>query len=138
MAQQAGTTFKLKPHHVAINVPDIDAAIAWYCDVLDFTVAKRNFIPGLTSQNALLNNGDFNIELFQPEKNIPRPQDESPQPAGSDAIGFRQLAFEVDDIRALTETLIKKGANITRKRPDGTVLFIRDNSGNVLEFAPRD
>ena len=129
----AGTSFKLKPHHVAINVPDIDAAIAWYCDILGFTVVKRNFIPGLTSQNALLNNGDFNIEMFQPTKIIPRPE-ETPQPPGTDAIGFRQMAFVVDDLRALTAALKKKGANITRERPDGTVLFARDNSGNVLEF----
>ena len=136
MVKQAGNGFKLKPHHVAINVPDIDAAITWYCDILGFTVAKRNFIPGMTYPHAMLNNGDFNIELFQPPKITPRPADESAPPAGSDAIGFRQMAFAVDDLHALTETLKKKGANITRERPDGTALFIRDNSGNVLEFLP--
>lgn len=136
MAQQMGSSFKLKPHHVAINVPDIVASIAWYSDVLGFTVTKRNFIPTTTSQNALLTNGEFNIELFQHEKIIPGPQGESDQPPGTETLGFRQMAFEVDDIRALTETLKKKGANITSERPDGTVLFIRDNSGNVLEFIP--
>jgi methylmalonyl-CoA/ethylmalonyl-CoA epimerase len=126
----------LKPHHVAINVPDIDAAIAWYGDVLGFTVEKRNFIRGAPGQNALIKHGDFRIELFQHPKITPRPEGESTQPPGTETIGFRQMAFVVDDIRALTETLKKKGANITMERPDGTVLFIRDNSGNVLEFMP--
>ncbi len=136
MARQTGNSFSLKPHHVAINVADIGASIAWYCDVLGFTVIRRNFIPTSTSQNALLNNGEFNIELFQHEKIISRPEGESTEPPGTETLGFRQMAFEVDDLYALTETLKKKGANITRERPDGTVLFIRDNSGNVLEFLP--
>lgn len=136
MTKQTGNLFKLKPHHVAINVPDIEAAIKWYCDVLGFTVMRRNFIPTSTSQNALLNNGDFNIELFQHEKITPRPEGESTQPPGTETLGFRQMAFVVDDLHALTEILKKKGANITRERSDGTVLFIRDNSGNVLEFVP--
>ncbi len=136
MARQTGNSLKLKPHHVAINVPDIAASIAWYCDMLGFTVMKRNFIPNLTSQNALLSNGDFNLELFQHEKIIPRPEEENIEPPGTEALGYRQMAFVVDDIKALSETLKKKGADITRERPDGTVLFIRDNSGNVLEFIP--
>ncbi len=49
-------------------------------------------------------------------------------------LGFRQMAFTVADRRKLTEALEKKGVNITARRPDGTVLFIRDNSGNTLEF----
>ena len=136
MAKQTANTFMVKPHHVAINVPDIEATIKWYCDMLGFTVARRNFIPGLTYPNAMLNNGDFNVELFQPEKAIPRPAGESTQPPGPETLGFRQMAFVVDDLHALTKTLKEKGANITRERPDGTVLFARDNSGNVLEFMP--
>ena len=136
MAKQTNGSFKLKPHHVAINVADIEASISWYCDVLGFAVARRNFIPNLESQNALLTNGDFNIEIFQHERIILRPEGESDQAPGTETVGFRQMAFAVDDLRALTAALKEKGASITRERPDGTVLFVRDNSGNVLEFVP--
>ena len=136
MTEQTGNSLKLKPHHVAINVADIEASINWYCDVLDFSVKRRNFIPTSTSQNALIFNGNFNIELFQHEKIIPGSEDETTEPPGTEALGFRQMAFEADDLHAITEMLKKKGVNITRLRPDGTVLFIRDNSGNVLEFVP--
>ena len=136
MNEQTGNPLKLKPHHMAINVADIEASIRWYCDVLGFSVKRRNFIPTSTSQNALLNNDDFNIELFQHKRIIQGSEDETTEPPGTEALGFRQMAFEVNDLPALTEMLKKKGVNITRLRPDGTVLFIRDNSGNVLEFVP--
>ena len=127
--------FQLKPHHVAINVPDIDAAITWYGEILGFTVERRNFIRGASGQNALLKQGDFRIELFQSEKIIPRPEEENVPPPGTEMLGFRQLAFSVDDRHKFTEMLERKGVEISMKRPDGTALFIRDNSGNVLEFS---
>ena len=126
--------FTLKPHHVAINVADIDAAVKWYGDVLGFAVERRDFLPGFRGHNALLKHGDFRIELFQNEKIIPRPEEKAPAP-GTEMLGFRQMAFTVADRRKFTEMLEKKGVDITARRPDGTVLFIRDNSGNVLEFS---
>jgi len=125
--------FSLKPHHVAINVPDIDAAVKWYGDVLGFAVEKRDFIRGFRGRNALLKHGDFRIELFQNENIVPRPEEQTPPP-GTEMLGFRQLAFSVADRRAFTEMLERKGVDITMRLPDGTALFIRDNSGNVLEF----
>ncbi len=123
----------LKPHHVAINVPDIDTAIDWYSDVLGFTVERRDFIKGFRGRNALLKLGEFRIEVFQNEKIIPRPEEQVPPP-GTEMIGFRQLAFSVSDRHTFTEMLEEKGVDITMRRPDGTALFVRDNSGNVLEF----
>ena len=136
MATQTAGDFELKPHHVAINVPDIDAAVAWYGDVLGFAVEKRDFIRGFRGRNALLKRSDFRIELFQNEKSISKADDQASDPAGTLALGFRQLAFVVSDRRGFTEMLKRKGVNITRELPDGTVLFVRDNSGNVLEFVP--
>ena len=131
---QTERVFELRPHHVAINVPDIDAAIAWYGDVLGFEVEKRNFIRGAPGQNALIKNRDFRLELFQHEKITPRAEDASPSPPGTEMIGFRQLAFTVDDLRGFSDSLRRKKVDITRERPDGTVLFIRDVAGNVIEF----
>ena len=136
MEKKMGEVFELKPHHVAINVSDIEAAIAWYGDVLDFAVEKRNFIRGFRGQNALLKHGNFHIELFQYEKVMTKAEDEVSDPAGTQALGFRQMAFVVEDRHGFTKMLKRKGADITMELPDGTVLFVRDNSGNVLEFPP--
>ena len=62
-----GDQFSLRPHHVAVNVPDIDAAIAWYGNILGFAVERRDFIRGFRGRNAVLKHGDFRIELFQNE-----------------------------------------------------------------------
>lgn len=128
-----GDIFALRPHHAAINVPDIEAAIAWYGDILGFAVEKRDFIRGFRGHNALLKHGDFRIELFQNENIIARPEEQVPAP-GTEMLGFRQLAFTVDDLRGFSEMLERKHADIAMKRADGTVLFIRDNAGNVIEF----
>ena len=125
--------FPLRPHHVAINVGDIDAAIAWYGEVLGFEVERRDFIRGFRGRNALLKQGDFRIEIFENENIIPRPAEQTPPP-GTEMLGYRQMAFTVADLHGFTEMLEKRGADITARRADGTVLFIRDNSGNVLEF----
>ena len=129
-----GVAFSLKPHHVAINVTDIQAAIDWYGDVLGFEVERRDFIQGFKGHNALLKHGDFRIELFQNENIVPRPAGETPTPPGTEMIGYRQMAFVVDNRKEFTAMLKRKGVNITRELPDGTVLFITDNSGNVIEF----
>ena len=125
--------FLLKPHHVAINVSDIEGAIEWYSDKLNFEVERRDFIKGFRGRNAMLKHGDFRIELFQNEQVIPRPEEDIPPP-GTEVLGFRQMAFSVSDPQKFTEMLESKDVEITMKRPDGTALFIRDNSGNVLEF----
>ena len=125
--------FVLTPHHVAINVSDIDAAVEWYSEKLNFTVERRDFIKDFRGRNAMLKNGDFRVELFQNETTLPRPEEDAPPP-GTEVLGFRQMAFSVSDPLKFTEMLERKGVEITRKRPDGTALFVRDNSGNVLEF----
>ena len=127
------TEYILNPHHIAKNAPDIDEAINWYSDVLCCTVEKQDVIKGFHGRNALLRLGEFRIELFQNENIIFRPEEEVPPP-GTEMFGFSQLVFSVSDLHVFTEMLERKGVYNTRKRSDGTVLFIRDNSGNVLEF----
>ena len=136
MTGQTGDIFELKPHHVAINVADIDASVKWYSDILGFVVTNRDFIPSSPSKSALLKKGGFYLELFQHEKILPRPVEPNVSYPGPETIGFRQVAFTVSDPQKLTQILKRKGVEITRERPDGTAQFIHDNSGNVLEFMP--
>ena len=81
----------------------------------------------------MLKLGDFHIEIFQKDNAIPRPEEEIPPP-GTEVIGFRQLAFTVPDLNKFTAYLESKEVEITMRHPDGTAYFIRDNSGNVIEF----
>jgi len=55
----------LRPHHVGISVPDLEAAITWYQEMLGFSVAKRAEMGQLSAKLAFVKNGDFYIELFE-------------------------------------------------------------------------
>ena len=136
MANETSGLFEMKPHHVGISVPDLEASIAWYCDVLGFTVVRLGYIQEAHTKNAYLKHGDFYVELFQPDNPIPLPDDRLYPTKDVSTFGTKHIAFEVKDLRKVTEILKKKGIDIAMERPDGTVHFIRDNSGILLEFMP--
>jgi methylmalonyl-CoA/ethylmalonyl-CoA epimerase len=52
--------------HVAIAVRDIDAAIAWYCDVLGAVVVHREDVESDAVHEALISVGDSFIQLLTP------------------------------------------------------------------------
>jgi catechol 2,3-dioxygenase-like lactoylglutathione lyase family enzyme len=128
--------FRLNPHHNGINVKDIDSSIAWYRNILGFELIARDLLPG-RPRMAFLKSGDFYIELFEAKNAPPLPESQLQVYSGIDeTIGIKQVAFTVDDPIGFTEMLKRNGVNITKARADGTAQFIRDNSGNVLEFMP--
>jgi methylmalonyl-CoA/ethylmalonyl-CoA epimerase len=124
------------PHHVGISVPDLEASIKWYCDILDFEVVKRGRVEAAHADNAFLKNGNFYIEIFQPEKPLPQPPGQDFPPTAVAVIGTRHIAYAVKDRKAVTEMLKRKGVDIALQHPDGIVHFIRDNSGILVEFMP--
>ena len=65
MTEKAVNTLKLKPHHGGISVPDIEASIIWYRDMLGFTVMRRQNIDAIQAKVAFMKNGNFHIELFE-------------------------------------------------------------------------
>lgn len=139
--------FEIRPHHCGISVPDIEASIAWYEDVLGFAVAKRMKMGG--GQIVFLKLGDFYIELFE----IPgsRPSDDMQTQMGQDLTiqGTKHVAFTVENLAELRDYLEGRGVTITVPEVPGAseeappadeeaprALFIRDNSGVMLEFVP--
>ena len=126
-------------NHVAIAVPDLEAASAQYRDALGATVSAPQAEPdhGVTVVFVELEN--TKIELLEPLG------DESPirgylekNPAG----GIHHVCYEVDDIDAAAERLKGQGARILG---DGTpktgahgkpVLFLhpKDFNGTLVEL----
>jgi len=124
------------PHHVGISVPDLEASIKWYCDMLDFEVVRRGRVEAAHANNAFLKNGDFYIEIFQPEKILPQPPGQDFPPTAVAVLGTRHIAYAVKDLKAASACLEKKGVDIALKRPDGTIHFMRDNFGILVELMP--
>jgi len=126
-------------NHVAVVVPDLDAAAARYRDDLGARVSAPVDLPehGVTTVFVELSN--TKIELLKPLG------DDSPIAAflqRNASGGMHHLCFEVDDIHAARDRLVKSGARVLGDGEPKTgahgkpVLFLhpKDFSGTLIEI----
>jgi methylmalonyl-CoA/ethylmalonyl-CoA epimerase len=116
--------------HVGLMVADMDAALAWYRDVLGCSVTDVWANDETGMRWAHIRYGDVPIEL------VYRPGLES-RPAA--AAGYHHVAVEVDDCAATVAELESRGVSVVIspsyfERHDMDWSFIADPSGNVLEI----
>jgi catechol 2,3-dioxygenase-like lactoylglutathione lyase family enzyme len=127
---QSVTPFKLKADHCGISVPDLEASIVWYCDMLGFSVEQRFALDAVPFKAAFLRRGDFRIELFEVAGAAPLPEE------------LRHPNQDlVQDVRAVFTELKQRGVDVAMDvfvvegiGPGG---FIRDNAGNLIELLER-
>lgn len=126
----------IKPHHVGISVPDLDASIEWYGRMFGFEVEMRAFIDIIPAHVAFLRRGDFRIELFQVEGAAPLPADRREPNLDVRTHGNKHLCYAVRDVPATVRVLRERGADIVfEKVVQGTPMaFLRDNAGNLIEL----
>lgn len=124
-------------HHGGVSVPDLEAAIAWYRDVLGFQVERRGPIPSVPCEMAMLRNGDLHMELFAAPAAKPPTEDRSYPDTDLLSHGNKHVSFAIDDVDPFAEELERRGADIVwvKKFPNGRAnIFIRDLFGNLIEF----
>jgi catechol 2,3-dioxygenase-like lactoylglutathione lyase family enzyme len=126
----------IKPHHIGISVPDLDASIAWYGAMFGFALEMRVFIELIPAHVAFLRRGDFRIELFQVDGAAALPADRREPNLDLRTHGNKHLCYAVRDVPATMRGLREKGADIVfEKVIQGTPMaFIRDNAGNLIEL----
>ena len=120
----------LSLHHVGIRVRDLDASIAFYCDVLGLQVRVRRTLDGGT-EIAFLGHGDdggATVEL------IAGPTDH----VQADGV-VHHVAFAVDDADAVWERLRALGVTLLQDRvsdvPGGRKLAaLRGPDGEYLQI----
>ena len=126
-------------NHVAIAVPDLEAALAMYRDALGATVTKPEDLPehGVTVVFVELDNSK--IELLQPLGRVsPIKSFLDKNPSG----GMHHVCFEVPDIYAARDQLIEQGARVLGdgKPKNGAhekpVIFLhpKDFAGTLVEL----
>ena len=96
-------------NHVAIAVPDLDAGIRKYRDMLGAEVSMPQDLPehGVTVVFVQLDN--TKVELLHPlGENSPIAGFLEKNPSG----GIHHMCFEVDDIRAAAKKLSDEGARV--------------------------
>ena len=126
----------LKFHHGGISVPDLAASIAWYRDMLGFEVDCRMAIDAIPAEVAMLKRGPLRIELFEVQGAAPLPDQRRDPQRDPHTHGNKHVAFAVEDVDVMVAELTERGADIVfvGRMPFGTFVFIRDNSGNLIEF----
>jgi len=126
----------LKHHHGGISVPDLEASIRWYAEVLDFEVEQRFEIPAIPAKVAMLRRGDLRLELFEVPGAQPLPEERRHPNLDLRTHGNKHLAFAIKDLDSAERELKNRGADIVwvRRFEFGANIFVRDNSGNLIEL----
>lgn len=123
-------------HHGGVSVPDLDAAIAWYGDVLGFALERRFYIEAARSHTAMVRKGALRFELFEVEGAAPLPEDRRHPPRDVQTHGNKHVAFRVEDLEAFLAEMESKGADVAFvvREAFGKGCFLRDCAGNLIEF----
>lgn len=103
-----------KLHHVAVLVPDLDAALAPFRDLLGLAVSRVETVGEQRVRVAFLPIGETRIELVEPLEKDGTLHRFVEKTGGG---GLHHLCFEVDDIAAALATLKARGARLIDERP---------------------
>ncbi len=109
-------------------VHDVDEAVAFYQELLGFTLRKR-FPPF-----AMIERGDLLLWIAGPQTSAakPMPDGRKPEPGG-----WNRIVVEVEDIEAVVADLRSRGVTFRNEPltgPGGTQVLIEDPSGNPIEI----
>jgi glyoxylase I family protein len=113
-------------HHVSFRVDDLEAALDFYGRILGFTALAR---PDLGFRGAWLQAGDVQVHLLE------LVADESTGFPPNQVSGkANHVAFSVRDLEAYRRYLQEQGLDITGAASALPQMFVKDPSGNVIEF----
>ena len=132
-------------HHVAIGVPDFEAALSFYCEAFGLEIVQRSEFSGENplveraigvrqpgARMAMLRAANAHIELWQYTE--PEPRDRRSDP---NDYGYPHVAFEVQDIEAEHARLTAAGMTFVGPPVDfgeSSAVYGRDPWGNVIEI----
>ncbi len=120
--------------HVGYAVPDLDAAIAFHCDVLGWRVLHRERNEEQGVEEAMLGTGAQGTENAQIQLLAPLgPETTIGKYLAKNGAGIQQVAYRVADIDAVSAALRESGVRLLYPEPKiGT-------GGSRIQFAhPKD
>ena len=117
----------MKYLHTMVRVTDIDASLDFYCNKLGLVELKRkDSEQGRFTLVFLAAPGDEEVQVELTHNWDPEPYDEGRN--------FGHLAYEVDDIYALCQSLMDAGVVINRPPRDGRMAFVRSPDNISIEL----
>jgi len=118
--------------HTMVRVSDVDRSLDFYCNKLGFREVRRMENPQGRYTLIYLAAPDNEDEDAQLELTY----NWDPEPYG-EGRNFGHLAYEVDDIYATCDRLMKHGVIINRPPRDGHMAFIRSPDNISIELLQR-
>lgn len=123
-------------NHFAISVPDLDASAAWYNHVLGFSMSYVDEIPAAGFRIGHMVGPGCMLEIFQAEGASPLPESRRTPNSDIRVHGNKHISFGVKDGRLAKTELEAMGVEIVMVAEVNNTygVFIRDNSGNLIEI----
>lgn len=133
-------------HHVAMSVPDLDRAHAFYVGVLGFEEIFRDGwrdaplvdrvmgVEGGSGRAMVVQAGNLYLEIFEFATPVPAPLDPAP---AVNRYGFTHIALDVTDIEALHRRLTEAGMTfhcVPQSSYGLQTTYGRDPFGNLIEL----
>ena len=125
--------------HTMLRVRDLDAALDFYCAKLGLKETRRR-VDDKNRFTLVFLAAPRDEKLIEESKKAGRPGPELELTYNWDsedygeARYFGHLAYEVDDIYAVCERLMKAGVVINRPPRDGQMAFVRSPDKHSVEF----
>lgn len=122
--------------HIALNCRDMRQQERFYSEHFGFRRA-RVFHPGSPAEFVMLRLGTVCLELFSA---CDAPCGCTGNTGGEQTVGFKHLAFQVDDLDGTVARLVAAGVssdpviNCQAMAAGLRVCFLRDPDGNILEL----
>src|SRR5687767_9720063 len=125
--------------HTMLRVRDLDRALDFYCNGLGLKETRRRVDDKNRYTNVFLTAPeDESLLSTASGKGRDAPQVELTYNWDSEDYGearyFGHLAYEVDDIYAVCERLMKAGVTINRPPRDGNMAFVRSPDKHSIEL----
>ncbi|WP_136657199.1 lactoylglutathione lyase [Nitratireductor sp. XY-223] len=124
--------------HTMVRVRDVDESLDFYCNKLGLVEIRR--IDSEAGRFTLIflaatEDTEAGEKVSAPLLELTHNWDTEEYEGGRN---FGHLAFEVEDIYGLCQSLMDKGVTINRPPRDGRMAFIRSPDGVPIELLQRD
>ena len=120
--------------HTMVRVKNLEDSLAFYCGQLGM-VETRRFVNEKGRFTLVFLAGPEDVEASRTEKSKLLELTYNWDPENyTGGRNFGHLAYEVDDIYALCDRLMKSGVTINRPPRDGHMAFVRSPDGISLEL----
>jgi lactoylglutathione lyase len=124
--------------HTMLRVRDLDAALDFYCNKLGLTEVRRRVDDKAKFTLVFLAASADDELVAEGPAGRQAPLVELTYNWNTEDYGearhFGHLAYEVDDIYALCERLMKAGVTINRPPRDGNMAFVRSPDNHSIEL----